>query len=168
LVLGLALALGVAWLFFWHLHTASAKPVVIGGNTHGYTVQNFRVRSPLRVLSDALHFMPHGSSDHFGADHGRRAYLFKDGRRIERLHFAPPPAPASVREDGAFYAFFPRTDPPSVEVVRVGDGERLAFEVPAWNDLHWASDDRVVVRQRQNDGSFEVLAELELPADFVR
>ena len=167
-VLAVALIAGIAWLFLWRVHTEASRPVAIGGNLHGYTVQNFRVRSPLRVVSDTLDFMPHGAADDFGPDWGHRAYLFRDGRRIERLHFAPPPASAAVRDDGAFYAIFPRTNPPSVEVVRVRDGERLAFEVPAWHGLHWASDERVVVRQRQSDGSFDVFAELELPPGFLR
>jgi len=166
-VVSTLLAVGLAWLLFWRLHTAVAGPVAIGGNLHGYTVQNFRVRSPLRVISEMVRFMPHGSVDDWGRDWGHRAFLFRDGRRIERLHFAPPPAPASVRDDGAFYAFFPRSIQPSVIVVRVRDGERLAFEVPAWEALAWASDERVVVRHRKSDGSFDVLAELELPAEFL-
>ncbi len=163
-----ALPLVLGWGFLGQCHSPASTPVRIDSNDQGYTTRNFHVRSPLRVLSDALDFMPHGRSLAVGRDRGYAAYLCKDGARIERLHGTLPDSYASLRADGAFYAFSPPAQQPTLTVVRVDDGERWTCPLPAWGYLGWAAADRIQLRQKGSGGVAQVVAELPLPADFVR
>jgi hypothetical protein len=155
----------LAWGFLGRLHVRSSSPVRIGSNSHGYTVANFRVISPFRALTEAFDFMPHSRPWAFGAEYGTRSHLCLDGERIERLRRTP--AAASIRGDGALYAFLPDTEEPEVVVVRVADGRRRTFELPDWGLLRWDGDARVVVWRRDESGEQATVATVEVPPDLL-
>ena len=40
-----------------------------------YYIQTYHFRSPLRVLSEVVHFMPHGNVKHWGTKRGRESFI---------------------------------------------------------------------------------------------
>ena len=169
IALAIASGLFVAWTFFGQWYTTASIPTRIDSNTHGFTVRAYRVRSPIRVLTEMLDFMPHGGKKtKIGFDHGYRVYLCKGRRRIERTPRNTPAAPASVRADGAYYAFFPYGEEPELEVIRADGGRSLRFDLPELGCIRWVADDTLRIVTRAPADEAEVLAELTLPTEFLR
>jgi len=166
LLVGVSLTL--VWGCFGTWSTSASLPILIDSNDHGYTVRTFRLRSPLRVFSDSLNFMPHSApGPELGTDQGYATYLLKDGKRIVQVRRQLPSAPATLRGDGAFYAYYPPGPDPELVVVRVSDGKRLSFELEEWGYLRWAMDDQVVVWRKGPSGGSEAIVSFDLPEDFV-
>lgn len=113
-----------AFLVFWPF----AKPAGFKQNVGGtYYVQQFTVRSFLRVVSETVHFMPHGRVRHWGTSYGYKTYLCRSGTRVVEVSRLAH-RPAAALSDGSRYAYFSPDEPDTVRVINARTGFKILKE----------------------------------------